>query len=123
MFNQLKPPEQENKVCEEVMKTQNTPRTREFVGGKSSLNLIKNKPYRKIVHVNGNTAALFFFAYSDVSKEWQPLVGSGYYSFNVIEDLPRFIRRHIDENNLVSYLQSNEVLGPYFENGQKLKSI
>jgi hypothetical protein len=110
------------------MKTiEKTPRTREFIDGISNLKILKTKPYRKIVHVNGMTAALFF--YIQLSGEWVPYTGSGYYPCGPadIENLPSFIKRHIDLEKLQDYINqwamgnSKYPTGLHFENENTIK--
>jgi len=108
------------------MKTQETPRTREFVGGVSSLSRIQNKEYRKVVHVNGETASLIFYT-KDSKGKWIPWTGSKYYPCDPfeLENLPSFIRRHLNLNLMQDYMESQAVgnfskypVGLYLENGQ-----
>lgn len=99
---------------EENLVNRNSIKTREFLDGISNLQILLNKNYRKVVHVNGNTAALFFFGqFSD--KSWYPMTGSDYYSIN---NLPKFIKRHIDMDIIQKYLidKSQYPHGIMFEN-------
>ncbi len=87
------------------------------------------QPYRKVVHVNGETAALFFYI-QDSSKRWVPWTGTEYKScdFFTFEKLPSFIKRHIDPEVLQDYTNQRAMgnykkypLGLHFENGELIQ--
>lgn len=109
------------------MKTQHIPRTREFLGNRSSsLNLIRGKDYRKIVHVNGNEIALHFYIKNSEGR-WDPMTGTDYIPFDPdhLERIPGFILRHIVKDKIQDYMESRRnheyqkySLGLHFENGQ-----
>jgi hypothetical protein len=98
-------------------------RTREFINGLSCFQKLLSSDYRKVCHVNGNTAALFFYI-KDSRGKWIPWTGTDY---RPLTNLPNFIKRHINEEFMREYLDSNEnriknPFGLYFENG-KLSTI
>ena len=105
-------------------------KTREF-HNTSALELLQRKEYRKIVHVRGDSAALFFFIQQSDGK-WIPWTGTEYYPFDVFsfDQLPDIIKRHIDpqalqqrENDLAAGDKRKYALGMYFEDGQYLETI
>lgn len=81
--------------------------------------------YRKVVHVNGETVALFFYI-QDSTKRWIPWTGTDYKpcDFFTFENLPNFIKRHIDAEILQDYANQRAMgnykkypFGLQFENG------
>ena len=102
--------------------------TREFTSNTSEFKKLLENPYRKIVHVNGETAALLFFLEEPQGKLtlW---TGSKYIEFDPItfKKLPKFITRHIDLSILQEYVNSiysgrrvpSE--GLFFEDGNLIK--
>ncbi len=84
------------------------------------------QPYRKIVHVNGETASLIFFI-RDSTKRWIPWTGTDYMpcGFFSFPKLPTFIKRHVDPEILQDYATERAMgnykkypFGLYFENGE-----
>jgi hypothetical protein len=83
-------------------------------------------PYRKVVHVNGDSAALFFYI-QDSTKIWIPWTGTEYKpcEFTTFPKLPNFIKRHIDVDVLQDYANQRAMgnykkypVGLHFENGE-----
>lgn len=83
------------------MKTNETPRTREFLNGNSCFNLINGKPYFKKIHFNGNEVSLSWH----VNQE--PMFGSKYYPIN---DAPAFIKRNLINLNAIAGKTTIEVV-------------
>lgn len=87
------------------------------------------QPYRKVVHVNGDTVALFFYI-QDSTKRWIPWTGTDYKpcGFFDFKNLPNFIKRHIDLDILQDYVNQRAMgnfrkypFGLHFENGNLVK--
>lgn len=83
-------------------------------------------PYRKIVHVNGDTVAMIFFV-EDRPGKWIPWTGTDYKpcGFFDVQNLPNFIKRHIDFDVMQDYANCRAMgnykkysFGLYFENGE-----
>lgn len=92
----------------------------------SDLWRLRKVPYRKVVHVNGDTTALFFYI-QDSTGRWVPWTGTEYKScdFFTFEKLPSFIKRHIDTEVLQDYANQRAMgnykkypMGLHFENGE-----
>ena len=83
---------------------------------------IVGKTYRKVIHVNGNSAALIILL--KVKDEWVNWTTSEYFKFDVFsfDKLPNFITRHVNKDTLQNYINSRESnnfnlypLGLFFE--------
>ena len=92
----------------------------------SDLWRLHKAPYRKVVHVNGDTAALVFYI-QDSTGRWLPWTGTEYKpcGFTTFPKLPGFIKRHIDADILQDYANQRAMgnykkypMGLHFENGE-----